>query len=575
MKFFNNFDGFLLEAFDLNKMYQKQKIVKEIQEEAKKIVDEYFSRQNPNDIPTDIQRNKEKVILWIAKQLKSYLIREIQISFDYIEKKLFGEEKDIRYNINVLHDNYIKGKIDSIPDEEIKELNQRLELDFIDFKHGKHQRQLTGIFDYFLSPMRNQQDAINLVTSTFEQMDEIQKAWHDNLKASSKILNEKGNVIKRYPDGFYWVDLLTNSSKEEGEAMGHCGRTNADTLLSLRRKSDGGFIEPFVTVAIDYAISTGNLKIKVHSKYSDIRQIKGKNNTKPVEKYHSYIVDLLLDKELDIRTLRNDEYLEGEDFHISDLKDKSKILDMLYKKPNLLKNIDDIAKLYSRGIIPDSYLSNVSTPETILFNSGNVYLRIKSISIWSLLFDEDEKQQDGEMTHRRRFEVIAEYLKRGITYGGKLFTYDSFYSFDMDMHQHQHLLTDKIRESIKNKYNKTIEELRDTDHATFVRIKKRLSVAFRYAQEDADREKAESVLMQKISEHTECELTKSSDSEYPYLFKLNEELMIELGNGFIASSIADWFAYNIIYVNHNPIQFELSELRGEVTADMLEKELNI
>ena len=97
--------------------------------------------------------------------------------------------------------------------------------------------------------------------------------WHEEIKSNTNnfvIEDEEGSIIMEFPDGYYWLDLLTTTC-EEAKAMGHCGITSkATTLLSLRR-----YKQPHVTIAWD---ENNNM----------FNQIKGKENDKPVEKYHKY-----------------------------------------------------------------------------------------------------------------------------------------------------------------------------------------------------------------------------------------------------------------------------------------------
>lgn len=102
--------------------------------------------------------------------------------------------------------------------------------------------------------------------------------WHESLQATGIIVDESGEVIKQYPEGYYWINLKTNNSPEEGNAMGHCGIDGqATTLFSLRNSKTK---EPHVTIA--YNETTGK-----------ITQVKGKQNKKPVDKYMKYVIDLL------------------------------------------------------------------------------------------------------------------------------------------------------------------------------------------------------------------------------------------------------------------------------------------
>jgi hypothetical protein len=132
------------------------------------------------------------------------------------------------------------------------------------------------IMEWLKFPNREQVDLKQI--KTLEEALEAAIEWHQTLQASGQITDESGEIIKQYPEGYYWIDLKTNNSPEEGNAMGHCGRDGkATTLLSLRDKKTK---EPHVTVA--YNEETGN-----------ITQVKGKQNKKPIEKYMRFVMDLL------------------------------------------------------------------------------------------------------------------------------------------------------------------------------------------------------------------------------------------------------------------------------------------
>lgn len=106
----------------------------------------------------------------------------------------------------------------------------------------------------------------------------VANEWHTNIQASGKLKNKlAGTVVERYPDGYYWMDLNTNNSKDEGQAMGHCGTDGrATTLFSLRDEKG----EPHVTIAYN-------------EKSKNVGQVKGKNNKRPVDKYMKYVNDFL------------------------------------------------------------------------------------------------------------------------------------------------------------------------------------------------------------------------------------------------------------------------------------------
>ena len=152
------------------------------------------------------------------------------------------------------------------------------------------------------------------------------KDWHEEIKKNSDkflIEDENGEIIKTYDDNFYWINLQTTNCGDEASAMGHCGRVNdATTLLSLRK-----YKQPHVTIGWD-------------ENNNNFTQIKGKGNTRPHEKYHSYIVDLIC--HLEINRLKS-EYDRSSDFVVDDLID-DKLIDKLDKcNPNYVDNFQPMS----------------------------------------------------------------------------------------------------------------------------------------------------------------------------------------------------------------------------------------
>jgi len=154
--------------------------------------------------------------------------------------------------------------------------------------------------------------------------------WHLELKATGFIQNETGKNLMIFDDGYYWIDLETNSDKDEADAMGHCGTTNyGDTLYSLRKKQS-----PHVTTAV---------------KKGTVFQMKGRKNERPIEKYHKYIFELLsypnvsegvkiingFDKIINFSTT---EWEPGKDFHVSDLS-IDLIVKLKERNPELINNL--------------------------------------------------------------------------------------------------------------------------------------------------------------------------------------------------------------------------------------------
>jgi hypothetical protein len=357
MKHLYSYNAFLLEKFDITNMYQQQKIVPEIQAEAQRIVDSFYSPNlefgydtDQETIPADMRKSKDKVVFWFAKQIKSECLLSLSTDMEDAYKRVEKQEGDEltiavnrkRFsNIENLY-KYFKGESGVVPTNNLSVKTQ------IKAFYKDNKNAIGAIFDYFFSPIRNQHQKINFTTSTFEEMDAIQREWHKSIKASGKILRESGKIIKEYPDGYYWVDLMTRSAVDEAQAMGHCGTTSADTIISLRRKSEGGYIEPFVTMAA----YKNNM-----DKFTSIVQIKGKNNTKPVAKYHPYIVSFLMDESLGACFIGKSEYSPEDDFHISDLKDTNQIKEMLLNRPEQFDSRSDIRSLYDEGRLDAAFIN--------------------------------------------------------------------------------------------------------------------------------------------------------------------------------------------------------------------------
>ena len=123
------------------------------------------------------------------------------------------------------------------------------------------------------------------------------------------------DVIMRFPDGFAWVDLNTPADNEEGEAMGHCGNRASyrsdETILSLRKtvKYQGKqWWYPVCTFILD----GDNL----------LGEMKGRNNNKPQDRYHPYIIALLKTKR--IEGIKGGGYKPENNFSLNDLTDEER-----------------------------------------------------------------------------------------------------------------------------------------------------------------------------------------------------------------------------------------------------------
>jgi hypothetical protein len=84
---------------------------------------------------------------------------------------------------------------------------------------------------------------------------------------------EEDKVIHTFDNGYYWYDIQSHACDFEGKEMGHCGRGEHGTLVSLRA-GGGRKMKPFITLEFDG---------------TTLYQIKGKGNTAPKKGLWPYV----------------------------------------------------------------------------------------------------------------------------------------------------------------------------------------------------------------------------------------------------------------------------------------------
>lgn len=186
-------------------------------------------------------------------------------------------------------------------------------LRYIERRILSYNEELNNIKDWIKSPLRGVINDI-IDKSQYRTINDLLKGsrdFHNKIKdlESAPIENERGEVVLRYPSGYYWIKIPNeyHCTKEEGVAMGHCGSFEGEAY-SLRKDK-----KPSINLDYD--------KIdKV------ILQTKGRANTNPLPFYHPYIVDFII--KMGVKKIEQSYYKAHLDFKISDITDR-----------NLLKNI--------------------------------------------------------------------------------------------------------------------------------------------------------------------------------------------------------------------------------------------
>jgi len=217
---------------------------------------------------------------------------------------------------------------------------------------GNHKQWVQSIMDWVrvgLNGRLNQYQNFN-----FTELYNESKEWHDSLNLGQGDVNykEENTIIKDFRDadgnGFYWVDLNTNTSDEECKRMGHCGRTGSNNnLYSLRenKKLPGG---KFTLNKSHLTASIGNDGI--------LYQLKGPKNSKPQEEFHQYILPLFFvlggggEEEDYLIQGFGSEYASNLDFKITDLPDDT-IKELYAQRPELFNTRSLQRKLKELGLI--------------------------------------------------------------------------------------------------------------------------------------------------------------------------------------------------------------------------------
>lgn len=252
-----------------------------------------------------------KLVLYWASTIKDVLINHNQGSkmkdpdYSYDD---FKTNSFIR-SFKALEDYSKRENLPNLPKYILNKFKQTTE------NPHNHTNRIESIIDKYVSILDYADNTNqNFQNNDFEEVYQDSVEWHENLEASGETIQLEGDmeVIHEFDDGHYWVDNNDNDCSIEGDAMGHCGRTNADTILSLR-SPDG---EPHISVAFDYD--------------GTYRQAKGKRNRKPVEKYHQYMEWLFVNGGKYQIKKYNPEYQSGDDFTVNDLDEdiRHRVLEM-------------------------------------------------------------------------------------------------------------------------------------------------------------------------------------------------------------------------------------------------------
>jgi hypothetical protein len=228
-------------------------------------------------IKTAIQRiRSEEGKKWFKSNLRKWMIN----NYPHVEEIGMGDLED-----PILFPN-------GHPDWVIESLNNGIPLYKIIFGRDMWMVEILELPDYFNSLDERQLKKLSRVS--VPDAIAAQKKWHEELHKDATLEEEDGKdtvTIREMENGYRWVRCLTKQALDrEGLLMNHCVGSYAEVvemgrveIYSLRDPKN----LPHVTIEYD----AGN-------RY--INQIKGKNNKRPIKKYHPYIVEFFRDPPFDV-----------------------------------------------------------------------------------------------------------------------------------------------------------------------------------------------------------------------------------------------------------------------------------
>jgi len=172
----------------------------------------------------------------------------------------------------------------------------------------------------------------------------IEADWQTNRPDDARGMDPTENSyqdaekIMEFPDGMAWWNLGVGGCPIEAKSMGHCGNgmgRPGEKVLSLRKRMViGGKPQdvPFLTFILD--------------KRGYLGEMKGRNNDKPVPRYHPYIVALLdaPEEQTGVHGIKGGGYKPENNFSLTDLDEETRER-LITQNPRFLSLLDKL-KLY-------------------------------------------------------------------------------------------------------------------------------------------------------------------------------------------------------------------------------------
>ena len=265
------------------------KDIRDIETDTKK---DYLRGQGYDEKIVDIATMiSPEYSVWLAREIKKFRELAVQNYNNYIH---YVEEMADKYNVKLLVD----AQEQMTPEERIKHDELRSMQPMIDPKNNylpemvpwQSQNEAISVIDYI------KQNNPDIMSMPYDKVLENSVAWHEELKQRAEeetaASYKSHNVVYTYPNKWEIVKLESGDCKPEGDLMGHCvggyaeDVANGSTeIYSLRDEKN----RPHVT--IEMSIYNPPETPLTHEKplltksNIEVRQIQGKGNDDPADKY--------------------------------------------------------------------------------------------------------------------------------------------------------------------------------------------------------------------------------------------------------------------------------------------------
>jgi hypothetical protein len=255
-------------------------------------------------------------------------------------------------------------------------------------------RKLDHYFSLHIPEIDNKVFSIKDTPYIIDDFEQIEKKYYEQFAGT---ISQEGNdeIIIKFADGWVWVNNHSPTcSASERKAMQHCGneyghKEEGDEIFSLREPVTIGnrtAWRPHLT----FVVNNGT-----------IREAKGKQNAKPVDKYHPYIVELLKSNYID-KIDCSGSYAPQNNFSLNDLDEKTKqeIFELKGddfendEQAQIEKKLKELDEYYKQHL-KHSYVSYDDSGEGFFYSDGSCTFDFDNLEFtdkWNKLKYQDRHQ---------------------------------------------------------------------------------------------------------------------------------------------------------------------------------------